>query len=302
MPNPEIVVVGSHAPAFYIRTSRIPLAGETVIGWDFEEPRDGGKGSNQAIAAARLGANVAFIGMVGKDRLGNTLYEWFKEEKVDSRWLLQHDTLPTGTGFDIKNKDNDCALVTCMGANAGLTKEIIDLALADLSKAKILLTQFEIPPEIALYAAKKASHHGLISILNPAPASEKKLSYEGVSILVPNEIEAKIIAGIPLDQRIANKDLLALVKQKSGVPTIIITLGDEGIYALNGSDIWQEKSEKAKVVDASGAGDQFCAALAVGLYQGMDIKTACSFGMRAAAISVTRKGTISAFVCREELS
>ena len=89
MPCPEIVVVGSHAPAFYIRTSRIPLAGETVIGWDFEEPRDGGKGSNQAIAAARLGANVAFIGMVGKDRLGNTLYEWFKEEKVDSRWLLQ---------------------------------------------------------------------------------------------------------------------------------------------------------------------------------------------------------------------
>src|SRR4030042_2525993 len=174
MPNTAIVIVGSHAPAFYIRTSRIPLAGETVIGWDFEEPRDGGKGSNQAIAAARLGANVAFIGMVGKDRLGDNLFEWFKEEKVDSRWLLKHDTLPTGTGFDIKNKDNDCALVTCMGAHAGLTKEIIDFALADLSKAKILLTQFEIPPEIALYAAKKASHLGLTSIFNPDPANDKK--------------------------------------------------------------------------------------------------------------------------------
>ena len=139
-----------------------------------------------------------------------------RKRKLIADGCFKHDTLPTGTGFDIKNKDNDCALVTCMGANEGLTKEIIDLALADLSEAKILLTQFEIPPEIALYAAKKASHHGLTSILNPAPASERELSYEGVSILVPNEIEAKIIAGIPLDQKIANQGFVSACEAEIG--------------------------------------------------------------------------------------
>jgi ribokinase len=302
MPRPEIVITGSHAPALFIHTNRIPLVGETVNGWDYEEPRDGGKGSNQAIAAARLGANVAFIGMVGNDRLGNNLFDWFKEEKVDSKWLHRHEILPTGVGFNIQNKDGDCALVTSMGANEGLTKEFIDAALADLSQARIFLTQFEIPPKIALYAARSASNYGSITILNPAPAVEGGLSYEGVSILVPNEIEAKIIAGVHLDQEIDSFDLLMLVKQKSGVPTIIITLGEAGIFGIQDCDIWQEKPPEVKVVDASGAGDQFCAALAVGLNDGMDIKAACKYAIKAASLSVTRKGTISAFVYMKEIS
>jgi ribokinase len=301
MPQFDIVVVGSHAPALFIHTKRIPLAGETVIGWDFEEPRDGGKGSNQAIAAARLGASVAFVGMVGKDRLGNNLFDWFNEENVDSKWLHQHEVLPTGVGFNIQNQDGDCALITCMGANDGLTQDFIDNSLADLSQTKILLTQFEISPKIALYATQRASNYGIKTILNPAPAVESGLSYEGVSILVPNEIEAKIIAGLPLDKDISNLELLRLVKQKTGVPTVIITLGGQGIIAIKDSEIWQETAPKVKVVDASGAGDEFCAALAVGLNGGMEVKNACKYAIKAASISVTRKGTINAFVYRKEV-
>jgi ribokinase len=301
MAQPEIVVVGSHAPALFIHTKRIPRAGETVIGWDFEEPRDGGKGSNQAIAAARLGANVAFVGMVGKDRLGSNLYDWFEEEKVNSKWLHRHEVLPTGVGFNIQNKDGDCALITCMGANEGLTEEFIDNAIADVSQARILVTQFEIPPKIALYAMQQASRVGMKTLLNPAPAVESGLSYEGVSILVPNEIEAKIIAGLPLEKDISNLELINLVKQRTGVQTVIITLGEQGIITMDDTEVWQDTAPKVKVVDASGAGDEFCAALAVALSSGKDIKEACKYAIKAASLSVTRKGTINAFVYQNEL-
>ena len=113
--DPEIIVVGSHAPALFIHTDHIPIAGETVIGWDYEEPQDGGKGSNQAIAAARLGARVSFVGMVGEDRLGENLYQWFETEDVESKWLRRHESLSTGVGFNIQNKQGDCALITSMG-------------------------------------------------------------------------------------------------------------------------------------------------------------------------------------------
>jgi len=295
--SPDIIVVGSHAPALFIHTNRIPIAGETVIGWDYEEPQDGGKGSNQAIAAARLGAKVSFIGMVGKDRLGENLYRWFETEKVDTKWLGQSDANSTGVGFNIQNKDGDCALITSMGANADIQKNYLESAIKDLSSAKYLLTQFEIPPHIALHAAKFASSLGMTTIVNPAPAvDDPELTYEGVSILIPNEIEAKILAGIPLDREMEFTDILLKIHQKLDIDTIIITLGGNGVVVLSEGEVWSQKPPKTELVDASGAGDQFCAALAVALNNEMDLKSACQWAMHAASISVTRKGTIPAFV------
>lgn len=301
MKTPEFVILGSHAPALFIHTNRIPIAGETVIGWNFEEPRDGGKGSNQAVAAARLGATVAYIGMVGNDRLGNELFQWFREENIDGRWLHRHDRLPTGVGFNITNKEGDCALVTCMGANEGMTTGFIDAALADLAGGQVFLTQFEIPPDIALYAARKASASGMTSIVNPAPAVSGNLSFEGVNILIPNEIEAKVLTGLALESQINPEELLSEVANKTGVRTVIITLGEGGIIASHSGEIWHENPPKVSVVDAAGAGDQFCAALGVGLIREMSMKAACSYAMKAAALSVTRRGTIDAFVYKNEI-
>jgi ribokinase len=188
-----------------------------------------------------------------------------------------------------------------MGANADIQKNYLESAIKDLSSAKYLLTQFEIPPHLALHAAKLASSLGMTSIVNPAPAvDDPNLNYEGVSILIPNEIEAKILAGVPLDQEIDHGHLLTKIHQKLHVDTIIITLGENGVFVQSEGEIWSQKPPRTDVVDASGAGDQFCAALAVALNNEMDLKDACQWAMHAASISVTRKGTIPAFVRKEE--
>lgn len=300
--TPEIVVVGSHAPALFIDVKRPPLPGETVLGSNFQEPKDGGKGSNQAIAAARLGAKVSFVGMVGKDRLGEELKEWFDDDGVDYSWLRQHPEASTGAGFNIQTEDGDCALVTCMGANEFINKEFIDEALGALKGAKVLLTQFEIPPAMALHAAKVAAELGITSIVNPAPAfSGEHLDYQNVSILIPNEIEAKAILGISLDDSIETKDLCTSVRKTCGVDCVIITLGEKGLAGLDKGGYWMQTSPKVECVDASGAGDAFCSALGVALVEGKDVREGSAWAAQAAALSVTKGGTIPAFPFRKEL-
>ena len=173
----------------------------------------------------------------------------------------------------------------------------VETAIKDLSGARFLLTQFEIPPRVALFAAKVAASLGMTSLVNPAPAVyDTELDYSGVSILIPNYIEAKIMAKIALNEEIAIEQLLKELQKHTGVKTIIITLGEKGIAVLDGNEMWEELSPQMQVVDASGAGDQFCAALAVALKDGMPLKEACNWAVQAASISITRRGTIPAFV------
>jgi ribokinase len=292
----RIVVVGSHAPGLFIRVKRPPRLGETVIGWDFQEPVDGGKGSNQAIAVARLGAPVSFVGVVGQDRIGDEGDRWMSEAGVDTSFLRRSSTESSGIGFILLDENGVPAMVTTMGANKELSCEEIDQALDRLDDASVMLTQFEIDIEIALQAARSARERGLTAIVNPAPAPEEPVKgLEAASILTPNETEAKVLLGLDPEADIDPSDMVKKLREATGVPVVIITVGEGGAVGMDELGIWHSKAPKVEVTDTSGAGDVFCAALAVGLIRGMDIRSASNWACLAAAVSVTKPGTIPAF-------
>lgn len=298
----QIIVVGSHSPGLFMRVKRIPQAGETVMGWDFHEPKDGGKGSNQAIAAALLGGKVSFVGCVGRDRVGQDGEHWMQEAGVDTTWLRKHETVPTSIGFILLDDEGVPAMVSSYGANSMITKEQIDLAYSAMPSAKVMLTQFEIPVEIALYAAEQAKMRSMISIVNTAPATQmdiKKLKC--ASILVPNETEAKVLLGMNPNALVDPADLVKEVWKNCGAPIVIITLGKHGAIGIDENGTWYVDPIDVPVVDTSGAGDVFCAGLAVSLIQGKDIQTASSWACSAASLSVMKSGTIPAYPSIKEM-
>ena len=292
----DIVVVGSHAPGIFVRVKRIPKAGETVIGWDFHEPKDGGKGSNQAIAAALLEGKTAFVGCFGKDRIGDAGEEWLKEVGVDTSWLLRHDTVTSGVGFILLDENGVPAMVTSMGANEELTKEYVEKALKAMPSAKVMLTQFEMPIEVALHAAKAAKDLGMVSIVNPGPAPEKPVTgLDSATILIPNETEAQILLGQEPGEKYDAEKLAKELKKEFNIPIVIITLGEEGIVGVDDDGFWKHTAPKVDVVDTSGAGDVFCSALAVALVRGDTLRDASEWACKVASLSVTKPGTIPAY-------
>jgi ribokinase len=282
---------------------QIPRAGETVLGWDFDEPVDGGKGSNQAIAAAKLGARVGFVGCVGRDRVGDEGERWMQNAGVDTTWLKRHERMTSGIGFILLNENGVPAMVTSMGANAELSCADVEMALSQMKSAKILLTQFEIPVEIAIYAARMARECGMISIINPAPAPGQVISgLDAASILVPNETEAHSLLGLADEDMMDPIEMAKLLKARSGAETVLITLGGEGVVGIDvNQQPWRIRAPKVQVEDTSGAGDAFCAALAVGLTHGLTAEKAAEWASYAAALSVTREGTIPSYPVYEEV-
>ena len=300
--NSDIIIVGSHAPGFFMRIDRIPRAGETVIGWDFNEQMDGGKGSNQAIAAAKLGGKVSFVGCVGQDRIGFEGKRWLDEAGVNTEFLFQSRKVPSGVGFILLDGDGTPAMVTSMGANAEVTKVDIDTALESNPNSKIVLTQFGIPVSIAMYAMEKARRQGKYTILNPGSVSDEPIEdLEVVSILIPNEIESQGILGREPREEFDPIELIKSLKLNTRVETIIITLGGAGMIGIDAEGIWQAGANHVDVVDTSGAGDVFCAAVAVAIANGKEIRQASVWANKAAAISVTKPGTIPAFPTKDEV-
>ena len=294
--DPEILVVGSHVPGLFMRVKRLPVAGETVMGWDYQEPEDGGKGSHQAMAASRLGARVSFVGCVGQDQIGNTAQRWLTREGVDTKYLVRHPKIGSGVGFNLLDENGVPGMVVSMGANAELDEPTVEAAIQEYSNARVLLTQFEIRPEIALFAARKARGRGMISILNPAPAVQGfEAELDAASVLVPNETEARVLLGIDPSEWCAGDALASQLYQASGCQCVVVTLGEAGIAGCDAGGVWQIKAPRVTVVDTSGAGDVFCAAFAVGLVRGKSYRQASAWACGVAAISVTRPGTIPSF-------
>ena len=299
----DIIIVGSHAPGIFVRVKRIPKAGETVLGWDFDEPMDGGKGSNQAIAAARLGGKVSFVGCVGDDRIGREGKRWMDESGVDTEFLTRHDRVPSGIGFILLSEDGVPAMVTSMGANAEVDEADIDKALTAIPGSRIIMTQFELPVSIAMYAMERARELGKLAILNPGPAPEGKIpDLRDVSILIPNETEAQVLLGRQPGEAFEADELVRSLKSKTGINNVIITLGGSGIIGIDEEGIWQTNAYHVDVLDTSGAGDVFCASLAVAMTNGKDIREASDWANKVAAISVTKAGTIPAFPSLEDVN
>jgi ribokinase len=298
--GPQIIVVGSHAPGLFLRVRRPPLPGETVIGWDYQEPVDGGKGSNQAIAVARLGGSVAFVGCLGNDRIGDDGARWMAQAGVDLAYLKRTATA-TGLGFIMLDERGVPAMVSSLGANAELDQAWVQAALDGLRGGRALLTQFEIPLEVALYAARQARRRGMIAIVNPAPAPE--IPVEGLDcadVLVPNESEAALLLGLPPDQALTPDRLAYRLRQESGASVVLVTLGGQGVAGCDDQGAWTMLPPLVEVADTSGAGDVFCAALAVALVEGKSVRGASAWACAVASLSVTRPGTIPAYPTRTE--
>lgn len=298
----RILVVGSHIPGLLLRVKRPPISGETVIGWGFEEAIDGGKGSNQAIAAARLGGKVSFLGCVGQDRIGDQAESWMTTAGVDTTLLRRSPTTASGVGFILLDERGVPAMVSSLGANAELTDQEVESAITGFDDIGVLLTQFEIPIQVALHAVRYAHQQGLLTILNPAPAPEIKLSgLNCADLLVPNETESRMMLGVPVEQEVDNAWLAGRLRKKTGAGVVLITIGERGVVGCDAQGVWTVNPPPVKAVDTSGAGDAFCAALAVALIEGQPVRDATTWACSVAALSVTRSGTIPAYPTRAEV-
>lgn len=295
-----IYVIGSSNTDMVIRTAKLPMPGETVMGTSFII-NPGGKGANQAVAAARLGSQVTLIAKVGNDLFGKQALEQFQQENIDTSFVGIDNEHPSGVALIGVDAHGENCIMVAPGSNANLDVESVGQALKAVQSGSIILVQLEIPMETVTFAIKKANDAGCKVILNPAPA--KNIDPEllrHVHVITPNESEAEILS----DLRVTDIDSAARAAQKLhdlGVPNVVITLGSKGAF-LSGDAI--QKLIPAPVVtpvDTTAAGDCFNGALAVALSEGLTLDAAVSFACRAASISVMRIGAQSSMPFRKEV-
>jgi ribokinase len=291
-----IVVVGSLNMDLVVRAPRHPQPGETLIGGDFQT-FPGGKGANQAVAAARLGAAVRMIGRVGRDTFGDALLKTVLQDGVDTTFIRRDEQAATGVALITLDAAGQNTIVVAPGANMQITpQDILDSEPA-FSGADLLLIQLECPLEAVQTAAELAHRHGLQVVLNPAPARPLPASLlNQTDYLLPNEPELRLLANEEANVNTAAARLMA-----QGVRHLVVTLGEEG--ALLVTDQVQEKlpAFRVPVVDTVAAGDAFTAAFCVGLAEGKSLREAVVWGNAAGAIAVTRPGAQPAMPSREEL-
>jgi len=299
--NKNIVVVGSYLVALVMNAKRIPKIGETVIAENFRKVH-GGKGSNQAIQAARLGVSTSFIGRVGNDSFGDAFIQLCRDEQINADFVVKSNNLPTGVGFIICDESGKNIITIDIAALNEFGEDDIDAALGIISENSIVLLQLEIPLNTALYAAKKAKGKGATVILNPAPAQDlSKYDLSMIDFLTPNKTEAELCLGLTPDigfncEETARK-LLGL-----GCANVVITLGEKGSFLCNKVTAVTVPSFKMQeVVDTVGAGDSFNAGLAVALSEGKKIEDALKFANAVGGLSVTKLDTISSYHFRNQV-
>jgi ribokinase len=297
-----ILVIGSMNTDMVVRAERLPRPGETVLGGEFMNTQ-GGKGANQAVAAARLGGNVSFVGKLGNDVFGKQTLSLLKNQNIDTTFISTTDDQPSGVALINVDHNGENFITVASGANNLLSKADIDDAKPAFEHAKFVVMQLETPVETVAYAAQLAKKHGATVILNPAPAPTEPLPdmlLNNIDIIIPNKTEAELITGITLDSDEAHRKALEFLADK-GIKTVIFTLGSRGAMVCVNGECIEVPSQKVKAVDTTAAGDTFCGALTVALSEGRDIIDAVKFANQAAAISVTRQGAITSIPTRDEL-
>lgn len=297
----KIVVIGSCNTDMVITTDRLPKPGETVLGGNFKM-FSGGKGANQAVAAARLGGNVSFIANLGDDLFGKQLIEQYKKEGIDTRYVFSDINSPTGVALITVDENGENSIAVASGANAALRPDNIEKAIDIIESTDILLMQLEIPLQTVEYAARLAHAKGAKVILNPAPATS--LSNEllkSLYAIIPNQIEAEILSGIRIADSISARKATDIIAAK-GVDKVIITLGERGVFVKDKTNYYKIPAHKVKVIDTTAAGDTFCGAVCVALSEGMPVYEAAEMANKAASIAVSRQGAQSSIPFREEVS
>lgn len=282
-----IFIVGSLNMDLCIETPYMPKEGETITGSGFMT-NGGGKGANQAAAAAKLGGNVAMCGAVGCDLFGETLIKNLSAAGADVSHIKKCNDASTGIAVIVITGGNN-RIILDKGANALLTEADIDEFLKTAKEGDIYLTQLENPIDIIGYGLKQAKAKVMFTILNPAPANKDISAYFNyVDLITPNETELEIFGG---------KDALF----DAGIKKIVTTLGSRGYEIADKTSAKIYPCIKVKAVDTTAAGDTLCGGLAVGLSEGMKLEEACAFGSKAASIACTRKGAQQSIPTRKEV-
>lgn len=285
-----VFIVGIYAADLVFSGDRLPAPGETVIAQDFMRSH-GGKGSNQAVAAARAGAEVSFFTLLGKDAFAESALSLWKEEGIRSlaRMIDGESTGAASISVDTQT-GNNCVFVF-PGASRLMTPADIDSLSAEIISSDIFVIQLEQPIDAAVHALKCAHQHGVTAILNPAPACDlPEEIYPYCDYLLPNETEASLLSGITVNSRETAK-AAAKVLLERGAKNVIITLGEKGALLCNADEVHHEPAViTGHCVDTTGAGDAFIGGFAAGLSQGMQVREALRFAATLAGISVTRHG------------
>jgi len=297
---PHIAVVGSFAVGLTMKVDRFPARGETVLGTGYRVDH-GGKGSNQAVGCARLGARVRFVARVGQDAFGEMALRLYHDEGVDAAWVRLSPDVPTGVGFIlVQPESGENCIVLDPGANHLLTAQTVAESDAALADAQVVLTQLETPAEAAEEALARGRAHGAITILNPAPARPLAASVLAtVDVLTPNQTEAKVLLGHHPQAEIPPAALARQLLDR-GARQVVLTLGGEGALIVSASQEILVPAISVPVVDTTGAGDAFNAGLAVALGSGAELESAVRFGVVAGGLAVTKEGVIPSLPRREE--
>jgi len=283
-----------------VKSARIPAPGETVLGGKFVMAA-GGKGANQAVAAARLGAEVSFVARVGDDLFGQTAIENFKREGICVDYVTKDPQKPSGVALILVDDRGENVISVAPGANAELSPDDVRKARLAIEQANVVLIQLEVPLETVAEAARVGAESGATVILNPAPAQaldDRLLRH--ITVLTPNETECGLLTGL------SPKDPAELVKaaqelRRRGVQTVVITLGGTGSFVYNGEIGVAVPTVKIQPVDTTAAGDAFNGALAVALAEGQQLAQAVRFANLAGAFAATRLGAQPSLPTRAEL-
>ena len=298
----NIVVIGSSNTDMVVKTSHLPVGGETVLGGDFFM-NPGGKGANQAVAAARYGNRVVFVAKTGDDMFGATVREGLLKDGIITDYVFVDPQHPSGVALITIDQSAENCIVVASGANMHLDKADIDKAADEIRSADIVLMQLESPISTVEYAAQMAAEAGVKVVLNPAPAPSEPLSEEllkNLFLITPNRSEASRITGIEVtDMESAHRAIHAIYAM--GPKNVIITLGSEGSLIYDGSMVMRVDACKVEAVDTTAAGDTYNGVLVSVLAEGRSLIEAVREANVAAAISVTRMGAQPAAPTRAEI-
>ena len=286
----DISVLGIFVADISFSGPKIPAIGETILGNKYNVG-PGGKGCNQAVAIARLGAKVNFISKIGKDSYGELALNTLTKNKINTKSVIQDENLQTGVaGILIDKNSGKNAINVIVGAPSTFKVAEIDKHIDIIKNSKIFLTQLEVPKDVTLHCLKIAKENGCLTILNPAPASEiTKEFYSNIDYFTPNETEAEFYTGIKItnekEAKLAAAKLIDL-----GIKKIIITLGEKGLFYSDGKEEIFLKAYSVKAIDTTGSGDAFNGGLAFGLSKKKPIKECLELANRVAGLSTTKLG------------
>ncbi|TLU92510.1 ribokinase [Dyadobacter sediminis] len=296
----KIVVIGSSNTDMVVKSRKLPAPGETVIGETFLM-NPGGKGANQAVAAARLGGKVIMAARIGNDVFGKQAVSQFENENMDTAYITVDEELPSGVALINVDANGENCISVAPGSNSKLSPEHLEQLLETVSGQDLALLQLEIPVETAVFAIRKCFEKKCRVILNPAPASPLPENlFPCLYLITPNETEAALLTGIPVTDIQSAAEAAQQLRAK-GVANVIITLGSKGAFLLTDSYSGLIAAPQVTAVDTTAAGDCFNGAVAVALAEQMPLEKAVAFAGKAAALCVTKLGAQSSMPYRSEM-